>query len=258
MIQEKGELMKEEMKQFVGEFFASFILGLMGLGVLVSVVIYETVFGLFEFGICFALIIAFVVTIFNPVSGAHFNPAVTFGMAIWGGFPKKMVLPYWLAQFTGWGAGAGVMYFLFRQDIAAYELANNIVRGTSESAVTAGMFYCSTENPLIGIVAECIMTGFLVFMIFIFTDERSTNRPSPERFPIIIGLLVGFLVAFGGALTGTALNPARDFGPRVFAWLAGWDGIAFSGNWLVYFVGPLLGAVLGGGIFQKLMTKLYK
>lgn len=248
--------MNTTVKQLLGEFFASLFLGYLGLGVVVSMVVYGSVTGMLQFGLTYAFVIACVVAVFNAVSGAHFNPAVTLGLAAWGYFPKKMVLPYWLMQFLGWGAGAALLYVTFGADITAFEAANGIVRGAPESAATAGIFFCSVKDPLIGILTEFVMTFFLVMVVFAFIDPKNANRPTPALFPIMVGLTVAFLVSFGGSMTGTAINPARDFAPRVVAWLFGWGGVAFPGVWYVYFIGPLLGGVAGGGFYKLVVSKL--
>lgn len=248
--------MSTSVKQLVGEFFASLFLGYLGLGVVVSMVVYKSVNGVMEFGIAFALVIAVVITIFNPISGAHFNPSVTFGFAVWGMFPKKMVIPYWIMQILGWGVGAALLYLTFGPDIVNFELANGIVRGTPESMASAGIFFCTTKNVWIGMFAEFCMTAFLLIVVSSCIDPNNPNRPTPALFPLIIGLTVGFLVAFGASLTGTALNPARDFGPRLFCWLMGWGEAAFPSVWYVYWIGPLLGGAAGVGFYTKFLAKL--
>ena len=247
--------MSNPVKQLLGEFFASFFLGLFGLGVVVNMVVYGTVTGHFQFGISFALIIAAVITIFGKVSGAHFNPSVTIAMAVFGKFPKKMVLPYVVMQILGWGTGALVLYAIFGPAITNYELANGIVRGSAESAATAGIFFCSTSNVWTGLLAEFAMTFILLFAVCSFTDENNPSRPSPELFPILLALLVGHLVMFGAASTGTALNFARDFGPRLAAWLLGWGKVAFPGQWRVYLVGPIAGGICGVGFYEKVVSR---
>lgn len=252
----RGVSMKTTTKQLCGEFLASLILGYLGLSVVVSMVVYGSVTGVMQFGIAFSLIIACDIMIFNPISGAHFNPAVTLSLAIWNGFPKRMVLPYWIVQFLGWFAGAILLYVTFGADISAFEAANGIVRGSAESAATAGIFICNTKIPWVGILAETMMTAFLVIVVNACIDPKNGNRPSAALFPWAIGFSVGFLVMFGASLTGTALNPARDFGPRVAIWFLGWGEVAFPGKWFVYWIGPLLGGILGGGVYKLFLSKL--
>jgi glycerol uptake facilitator protein len=247
--------MSKASKQLLGEFFASFFLGFLGLGVVVSMVVYGSVTGMVQFAISFALIIATVITAFNKISGAHFNPSVTIAFAVFGKFPKKMVIPYVLAQILGWCAGALMLYAVFGPAITQYELAHGIVRGSPESAATAGIFFCSTANIWNGLLAEFAMTFVLLLAVCSFIDENNPNRPSPELFPILLALLVGFLVMFGGSISGTALNFARDFGPRVAAWLLGWGNVAFPGVWWVYLVGPVAGGICGVGFYEKIMSK---
>lgn len=245
------------LKQLLGEFFASLMLGYLGLGVVTSMVVYKSVVGTLEFGLSFAIIIAVVVTIFNPISGAHFNPAVTLSLATCNLFPKKMVIPYWIMQILGWGCGSALLYLTFGGDISAFEKAHSIVRGAPESINTAVIFFCTTKSAWTGIIAEFFMTMILMLAVYAFIDPRNQWRPTPPFFPIMVGLTVGFLVAFGGSMTGTALNPARDFGPRVVAWLLGWGNVAFPGMWYVYWIGPLLGGVAAGPFYNLCISKWF-
>ena len=247
--------MSNTSKKLLGEFFASFFLGLFGLGVVVSMVVFGAVQGTFQFGISFAIIIATVITFFNKVGGAHFNPSVTIALAVWGKFPKKLVLPYVSMQILGWGLGSLVLYIIFGGAIADFEVANGIVRGAPESALTAGIFFCSTPDVWRGTLAEFAMTFILLFTVASFTDKNNPNRPSPELFPILLALLVGHMVMFGAGFTGTALNFARDFGPRVVAYLLGWGNVAFPGTWWVYLIGPIAGGICGWGFYEKVVSK---
>jgi len=105
-------------------------------------------------------------------------------------------------------------------------------------------------TPMKGFIDEIILTGLLMFGIFAVTDEFNTMAPQANFGAIVIGLIVAIIGASAGYLEAWALNPARDFGPRSFAWLMGWDASAFPGvgnYWWVPIVAPLIGGLIGGG-----------
>lgn len=185
------------------------------------------------------------------VSGAHLNPAVTVALAWRRGFPWSRVLPYTIAQVAGAFAGAAIVYLDYHDAIASFERANHIVRGAASSAATVGIFvtgaapyYTSLTGPLID---QVIGTALLVLLIFALTDARN-QPPKSNLAPLIVGLVVAAIGMSFGADAGYAINPARDFGPRLLAWAAGWGIAAFPANgfWWVPIVGPLLGGALGG------------
>ena len=104
-------------------------------------------------------------------------------------------------------------------------------------------------------LAELFGTLILGFVVFALTDERNRGKPAAGQAPIFIGLTVAVLISVIAPLTQACFNPARDFGPRLFASLAGWGSVALPGqddwSWLtVYIVAPILGAACGGGLYE--------
>jgi glycerol uptake facilitator protein len=111
-------------------------------------------------------------------------------------------------------------------------------------------------TPMHAFMDEIILTGFLVFGIFAITEQFNEMAPGANGGALIIGLLVAVIGASMGYLEAWAINPARDFGPRLFCYFAGWGSSALPspGNyWWIPIVGPLLGAVVGGGAYQLLI-----
>ena len=189
------------------------------------------------------------------VSGAHLNPAVTVALAWRRGFPWSRVLPYVVAQVAGAFAGAAIVYVDYKDAIAAFERANHIVRGAASSAATVGIFvtgpapyYAGLTGPLID---QVIGTALLVLLIFALTDARN-QPPKANLAPLVVGVVVAAIGMSFGADAGYAINPARDFGPRLLAWVAGWGSAAFSGGgfWWVPIVGPLVGGALGAAAYD--------
>ncbi len=107
-------------------------------------------------------------------------------------------------------------------------------------------------------LAELLGTMILAIVVFAVTDPRNVGRPLANLAPVFIGLTVTALICVLAPLTQACFNPARDFGPRLFAYLAGWGPVALPGprgqGWLVvYILAPILGAIAGGGFYQRLL-----
>jgi glycerol uptake facilitator protein len=204
--------------------------------------------------------VTFAVYTVGGVSGAHLNPAVTMSLALRRGFPWSKVPGYWLAQVAGAFAGAALVYAVYKGAIDSYERANNITRGQTNSVPTYSIFATFPAQYLgnwIGpFVDQVVGTAFLVGFIFALTDEF--NQPVRANLaPIAVGFVVVAVGISYGANAGYAINPARDFGPRLFAWAAGYGKIAMPGDYgnvNTYFwipiVGPLVGGTIGAYIYD--------
>jgi glycerol uptake facilitator protein len=109
----------------------------------------------------------------------------------------------------------------------------------------------------VAFVAEVVGTLFLALVVFALTDERNLAAPAGRLAPVFIGLNVAILISVIAPLTQACFNPARDLGPRLFAFFAGWGAIAIPGRGTgfltVYILAPLIGAVLGGGLYVGLL-----
>ena len=199
--------------------------------------------------------VAFAVYVAGGVSGAHLNPAVTIALAARRGFPRAKVPGYIAAQMVGAFTGALLVYIVYKGAIDSYERANHIVRGQANSVPTYSIFatfpapYLKTViGPLID---QIVGTAFLVAFIFALTDEF--NQPVRANLaPIAVGFVVVAIGLSFGANAGYAINPARDFGPRFFAWIAGWGKVAIPGSYgnisgylWIPIVGPIIGGVVG-------------
>jgi glycerol uptake facilitator protein len=203
-----------------------------------------------------ALAVTFGVYVAGGVSGAHINPAVTLALAVRRNFPWAKVVPYIIAQLIGAFAGAALVYLVYHNAISSYEAAHNITRGalggSADSTATysifatfpAPYFHASMIWPF---VDQIVGTAFLLMFIMALTDERN-QPPRMNLAPLLVGLVVAAIGMSFGANAGYAINPARDFGPRVFAWLAGWGQVAIPGvhNYFwIPIVGPFVGGVIG-------------
>lgn len=158
----------------------------------------------------------------GPISAAHFNPAVTLGFALAGRFPWRYVLPYALCSLAGGTVAASMSALLLRPGGGAHV-------PTLSLSQAVGM--------------EAILTFLLMLVIMAVATDRRVSGVVPA---LAIGLTVVFDVFIGGPVTGGSMNPARSFGPALFA-----GGAALS-NWWVYVVGPLLGAALAARLYEAL------
>jgi glycerol uptake facilitator protein len=211
-----------------------------------------------------ALAVAFGVYVAGGISGAHINPAVTLAFAVKRGFPWKKVPGYVIAQTLGAFAGAALVYLNYHDAISSYEKANDIVRGAANSTPTFSIFatfpapyYAGNIGPLID---QIIGTAFLVLFVFALVDTLN-QPPKSNLAPLLVGLAVGAIGMSYGANAGYAINPARDFGPRIFAWLAGWGDVAMPGvhgYFWVPIVGPLIGAVVGAIVYDFFIRDVLK
>jgi len=263
-------------KWFTGEFFGTFLLVFFGCGSVCAAVLTGAQVGVFQVAIVWGLGIATAIYLTAALSGAHLNPAVTLSMAVWSDFPKGKIIPYILAQMAGAFVAAAVLFYVFGDALRTFEATNGIMRGaegSEASAMVFGEYYPSpggrpftTESrkrmttPR-AFVAEVVGTAVLLLVIFCATDERNKARTQVLT-AVTIGLTVTLLISLLGPLTMACFNPARDFAPRVFSSLAGWGKVPFEANgtgWLtVYIIAPLLGGLLGGGIYRAFFKRAYE
>jgi MIP family channel proteins len=191
------------------------------------------------------------------VSGAHLNPAVTLALAAFRGFPWRKVAPYVLAQTAGAFAGAAVTFLTYREAFDHFDAGTRQVTGP---LATAGIFATYPQAFLSafpgGFVDQVVGTALLMLGIFALSDRR--NAGPATLGPVLVGALVAVIGMTFGFNAGYAINPARDLGPRLFTFLAGWGSEVFragGGWWWVPIVAPCLGALLGGFLYDVLITR---
>lgn len=209
-------------------------------------------------GVCIAwgLGVSMAIYATGAISGTHANPAVTLGLAMYRKFSWKKVVPYWIAQVVGGFVGAGLVYVLFQPVIDHFNAANHLTRAAGGAA---GVFFTHPGlaiTPFHAFTDEIILTGFLLFGIFAITEQYNEMAPMPNSSALIIGLLIAVIGASMGYLEAWAINPARDFGPRLFAFFTGWGSAALPspGNfWWVPIAGPLIGGAAGASAYQFLI-----
>src|SRR5437868_947717 len=177
--------------------------------------------GIVSVALAHGLALSVAVSAFGGLSGGHFNPAVTFGLAIAGTHPWPRVPTYWVAQAVGALIAGFALRYAFEFDPSALARTHIGTPGLSGGVtVTAG------------IVVEAILTIFLLWAVF----GTAVSPLAPRIGGFGIGLMVAADILGGGAITGAAMNPARWLGTAVPA--------NFYDNWYVYFIGPLIGAAI--------------
>ncbi|MFC4586330.1 MIP/aquaporin family protein [Sphaerisporangium corydalis] len=190
------------------------------------------------------------------ISGAHLNPAVTIALAVFKGFEWRKVLPYSLAQTAGAFVAALLVRWNFSEVLSMVDPGHTIK--------TQGVFSTLPGNGTLPVHEwgafrdQVIGTAILLFLILAVTD-LSNSSPAANLAPFVVGLIVVAIGMAWGTNAGYAINPARDFGPRLASFLTGY-GTAWRdqyGN--LYFwvpiVAPVIGAVIGAGLYQTLVAR---
>ncbi|MDR1167102.1 MAG: aquaporin [Deltaproteobacteria bacterium] len=251
---------------YLAEFFGTFVFLLCGIGCVASLKLAGATYSQWDISIAWGLAVAMGVYLCAAISGAHLNPSVTVALAIFGCFDKRKVIPYIVAQMLAGFLAALVAYLLF-YNLFALKLAE---AGADPAARTAlvGVF-CTFPNPNISFIqafmVEFVITAILMALIMALTDDGN-GVPRGPMAPLLIGLLVALMGVTFGPLTGFAMNAARDFGPRLFAVLAGWGTDALTGfplskesvtipYFLVPLISPILGAIFGAKLYTAVVQK---
>lgn len=242
------------------EFLGTFILILIGCGVVAQVVAggaltdpkgglggHDSISWAWGLGVTFGVYVA------ARLSGAHINPAVTVSLAAFKGFPWAKVVPYTIAQTAGAFIAALVVRWNYTEVLAradpTHTIKTQFVFSTlpGNGSVVAGVHeWGAFRDQVIG-------TAILLLLVLAVTDLLNTP-PGANMAPFIIGLIVVAIGMAYGTNAGYAINPARDFGPRLASFLTGYGG-AWRDQWGNFYfwvpiAGPLIGGLVGAGIYQ--------
>jgi len=251
MAVDQFRLENQLMRQFFAEYFCMTFLLCMGTGAAVQMVTSKEKLGsilgvYFVWG--FTIILAVGLSI--NISGGHLNPAISLAQWTIGNMSLKQMFVYWVAQFAGAFTGTGLTYANYIQALDSFDGGNRQVYG--ENGTFCCFISCAADyiTPLGGIYDQLVGTGLLGIVAAGVGDQR-------HGIPIyLIPTIVGFcVITIGNSFAinaGFALNPARDFGARLFLWIPyGWDAISYKDYWLwVPIVGPFVGCVMGFWLYQ--------
>ena len=230
--------------KFLAEFVGTFMLILLGDGVVANVTLNKSGMkgaGSIQITLAWGLAVMLPAFIFGAASGAHFNPALTIALAVDGSLPWAEVPVYIIAQFAGAILGACIVYLMFKDQFDA----------TDDPGTKLGVFSTgpSVPNMPLNIFCEAVATFVLVFAI---KGIPGTVAGGVSNL-FVFGIIVSIGMSLGG-LTGYALNPARDIGPRIAHSFLPIKGKGDS-NWgyaIVPLVGPIIGAVVAVLVYMGL------
>ncbi|AOO81874.1 aquaporin Z [Bosea vaviloviae] len=223
-------------KKYVAEAIGTFWLTFAGCGSAVIAAGFPQVgIGLLGVSLAFGLTVVTMAYAVGHISGGHFNPAVTIGLAAGGRFPASQIPPYVIAQVVGGIAAAALLYV-----IASGAPGFDVSKGFASNGYAD---HSPGKYSLVAaLVAEFVLTAVFLFVIF-----GATSKQAPAGFaPLAIGLALTLIHLVSIPVTNTSVNPARSTGPALF--VGGW---ALSQLWL-FWVAPILGGAFGGILYRWL------
>lgn len=204
--------------QCIAEFLGTGLLIFFGVGCVAAMKVACAAFGQWEISIIWGLGVAIAIYLTDGVSGAHLNPAVTLALWWFVGFNKRRVIPFILSQFAGAFCAAALIYGLYCTLFIDYEQTHHMVRGSVASLDLASVFSTypnSHINFFQAFAVETVITAVLMGVILAINDNGN-GLPRGPMAPLLIGLLIAIIGGSMGPLTGFAMNPARDLGPKMF------------------------------------------
>lgn len=239
--------------ELIAEFLGTFVLILFGAGVVAMVVLFPSSNpaavvhgGYTNITIGWGLAVTMGIYISGKISGGHLNPAVTLALAVFRGFPWRKVVPYSIAQTAGAFLAAALVY---RNYLPAFHQFDPQLEKTAGIFTTFPAF---PDLPQAGFLDQVIGTALLLLMVLAIIDELNLP-PGANLAPLLIGLVVVAIGMSFGGMHGYAINPARDFGPRLFTAVAGFKNNGLTNGarvWWVPVFGPLLGGLIGAAVYD--------
>lgn len=223
-------------KRATAEFFGTFWLVFGGCGAAVLDAAFPSLgIGFLGVALAFGLTVLTMAFAIGHISGCHLNPAITLGLVVGKRFPASELIAYWIAQVVGGIAAAGVL-FVIASGKEGFSLAGGFASNGYAEHSPGGY------SLMACLVAEIVLTMFFLLIVMGSTDKRAAAGFAP----IAIGLALTLIHLIGIPVTNLSVNPARSTGPAVF--VGGW---AVKQLWM-FWVAPLIGGALGGGIYQAL------
>lgn len=226
-------------KRSFAEFFGTFWLVFGGCGSAVLAAAFPSVgIGLHGVALAFGLTVLTMAYAVGPISGGHFNPAVSVGLVVAKRFPAGELPAYILAQVLGAIAAAGVL-LVIAGGASGFSLAGGFASNGYDTHSPGGY------SMVAAFVAEFVLTAFFLMIILGSTEKRA----APGFAPIAIGLALTLIHLISIPVTNTSVNPARSTGPAIF--VGGW---ALSQLWL-FWVAPIVGAIVGSALYTALFAE---
>ncbi|ROL74393.1 aquaporin, partial [Pseudomonas chlororaphis] len=228
--------------QCMAEFLGTALLIFFGTGCVAALKVAGASFGLWEISVIWGIGVSMAIYLTAGVSGAHLNPAVSIALCIFTDFEKRKLPFYIVSQIAGAFCAALLVYTLYSNLFFDYEQAHQMVRGSQASLELASVF-STYPNPALStaqaFLVEVVITAILMGVIMSLTDDNN-GLPRGPMAPLLIGLLIAVIGSAMGPLTGFAMNPARDFGPKLMTFFMGWGEVSFTGGRdIPYFLVPI-------------------
>jgi aquaporin Z len=223
-------------RRTAAELLGTFWLVLGGCGAaLISAKVPEVGIGMLGVAMAFGLTVVTGMYALGAISGGHFNPAITLGLATAGRFPAKEVVPYWVGQVIG-GIGAAAVLYLIASGAPTFDLTSGFTANGYglHSPGHYGLWACA--------LSEVVMTFMFVVVVLGSTDKMAFKGFAP----LAVGLCLTLINLVSIPVTNTSVNPARSTGPALFE--GGW---ALQQLWL-FWVAPLIGGLLAGVVYPAL------
>jgi glycerol uptake facilitator protein len=245
-------------RQLLAECIGTFIIVQIGTGAVMAAVYTKSLIGLWQVAVFWIISVTLGIACTASISGAHLNPAISITFALLRPskeFGWSKVPAYIAAQVAGGALGSWVNLMMYASHIHVFEAANGIIRSSSNaipSAMCFGEYYLEPVTTATAFFAEAYGTAVLAGTVFALTHPGNDTMKHNVYIPPYIGMVVGGLISMIAPITQAGFNPARDFGPRITAYLAGWHDVAFKNCWL-YIVAPIVGAPMGAFLVDRVL-----
>lgn len=237
------------LREPMAEFLGTLVLVVLGNGSTCQTKLSQEQYGAYSsenwawgFGVMTALYVA------GGISGGHANPSVTIVLAIFRGFPWKMVPRYVIAQVFGAFCGALLLYGNYQRAIHDYD-PNKLYQAPPGSNISATLFVTAPASnvgsPVQGFCQEILASGILTIAVLALGDENNAP-PGAGLGAIVLGFVVVAIGMSNGWVSGYAINPARDLGPRLALWCVGYGKNLWTDFWYWWLLGPIAGTIVGG------------
>ncbi|MEK6941397.1 MAG: MIP family channel protein [archaeon] len=224
--------MEKQFQKYAAEIIGTFVLVFAGAGAVVTNSLTNGQPGLVGIAFAHGLALMAMVFVFGAISGTHINPAITISMLAAKKISAKESLFYIISQLIGATIAGLALLAIFPTALA------NVALGTPQLNSVFGITFA------VGTLIEIILTFFLALAVFALTQDKRNSTPFVG---FAIGMALALSILVGGPLTGGALNPARAFGPAIIS--------GHLENQLVYWIGPIIGAVLATTLYSWIFLK---
>ncbi|KAE9005309.1 hypothetical protein PR003_g17263 [Phytophthora rubi] len=241
---------RAHIRECLAEFLGTFVMICFGMGVNNQVSLSDEANGTWlSINMAWGIGVLMGVYCSEGVSGAHLNCAVTFAHAVYGRLPWWKLPGYWVSQVLGAFLGATAIYLL------DYQKLNKVDPNQETTQANFATYPSADINNVTAFYTEALATGMLLLCIYAITDQNNRS-PGTVGTPFAFALMIMALGMSFGMNTGYAMNPARDFGPRLLTYVVGYGSKVWTADNYYFWIpicGPLVGGVIGAGLYTFLV-----